>query len=177
MDLINKLIIVCVIIIVGMAFYLNYNQKGSGNIKLEEKTLLNGELSMLMPSNFKPASGSTARELHFESSDGKAKLRIKDKTDRQSHLNLISVMAMYIQGFNRFYKPLHWIKQGPIKIAGRDFVIMEFDGSLKKRDEYALFVLTKYNGRVIMIGLVCDKDEMSTYQDIARDIKDSIRFR
>lgn len=154
------------------------------------------DISMQIPVDFEPLSEA---ELYLKYVSARKPIAMYSSPDRQVDLgvnensstwvgnDLEILKSFYKANIANLFTDVEFIQEGIQEIGGRDFVVYEFESRVTDEEstfgrgstvsKYSYLQYTLEDNRVLLFNFTCPARMRSSWQEVAREIMQSIRIK
>jgi hypothetical protein len=154
--------------------------------KLVKKSVLGGELSILLPDYFnlmskelveiKYPSGNRPTEIYSDEQGG-VSIGFSHTANQMELEQLPELMPLFIEQFSNMYPTIKWGKTDTRKINGLNCVVLEFETPAIDTEIYNLMGITVLDGRMLIFTFNCIVPVKSEWEEKASQIINSIQVQ
>ena len=154
--------------------------------ELVEKSVLGGELSILLPDYFnlmakelveiKYPSGNRPTEIYSDEQGG-VSIGFSHTQNQMELEKLPELMPMFMEQFSNMYPTIKWGKTDIRKINGLNCVVLEFETPAVDTEIYNLMGITVLDGRMLIFTFNCIVPVRSEWEEKASQIINSIQVQ
>ena len=154
--------------------------------KLVRKSVLGGELSILLPDYFnlmakelveiKYPSGNRPTEIYSDEQGG-VSIGFSHTQNQMELEQLPELMPAFIEQFSNMYPTIKWGKTETKKINGLNCVVLEFETPAIDTEIYNLMGVTVLDGRMLIFTFNCIVPVRSEWEEKANQIINSIKVQ